>query len=257
MAPLSRIWGRRVETLTARAAPASPSGISKKDFARHLPPDAVILEAGAHRGADTEVFADMWPEGHIHAFEPVAAVYEHLKNAVRTRSNVSTYPLALGSSVETRPMWVSGGIHDYSSSLLPPREHLNAFPEVRFDDIQEVTVTTIREWSAEHAVDRLDGLWLDMQGGELAALTGAGPLLERVRTVVLEAFLVPLYEGGPLWPEVRAWLQARGFSIRREAWGNTYGDVLLTRPSRSGCVLTRSRLPGLAFELRRELLDDP
>lgn len=53
--------------------------ISKEYIAQFLPPNPIIIEAGAHIGRDTKKMARQWPNAHIHAFEPVPALFEILK----------------------------------------------------------------------------------------------------------------------------------------------------------------------------------
>jgi FkbM family methyltransferase len=205
-------------------------GITKRALKPYIPRDAVIVEAGAHRGIDTVEFARLWPEGRIYAFEPVRHVYEHLQRNTAGYHNVTTYQLALGDRDAVMRMWLSDREHDYSSSLLEPRRHLDEFPEIGFEETASVPVTTLASWAEREGVDRIDGMWLDMQGYELAALKAAGPVLETTRAIILEVSATELYAGVPLWPEVKAWLEAEGFLIEQERWYRQgFADVLAAR----------------------------
>ena len=127
-------------------------------------------------------------------------------------------------------MWLSGGQHDYSSSLLEPKEHLDEFPQIRFEEEIRVPVTTLASWATREGIDRIDAMWLDMQGYELAALKAAGPILETTRAIIMEVSLTELYAGIPLWRDVRAWLEGQGFRIEGEHWyPESFGDVLAVR----------------------------
>ena len=206
-------------------------GIPKEALGQYVRKDAVIVEAGAHHGFDTVRFASLWPEGRIHAFEPVPRVYEHLRRNTAGCRNVTTYQLALGDRDGDMRMWLSDPNHDYSSSLLEPRKHLDEFPEIRFEqEPTAVSVTTLASWATRQGIDRIDGMWLDMQGYELAALKAAGAILETTRAIILEVSLTELYAGIPLWEEVRAWLEGQGFRIEQEHWyPESFGDVLAVR----------------------------
>jgi FkbM family methyltransferase len=197
-------------------------------FRRYLPEDAVIVEAGACTGTETQVLARDWPHGRIHAFEPVPEMYKQLESNTAGLANVSIYPHALGDRDGEAVMWIGGP----SSSLLEPKGHLNAYPGVSFDDDPaRVEATTLASWAARHGIDRVDGIWLDLQGSELVALRAAGGVLETTRAIVLEASKVELYAGGPRWAEVRAWLREHGFRVRGWRWDATgnHGDVLVVR----------------------------
>jgi hypothetical protein len=52
--------------------------ISKEYIARFLPPNPIIVEAGAHSGKDTLSMCMLWPSGTIYAFEPIPAIFEQL-----------------------------------------------------------------------------------------------------------------------------------------------------------------------------------
>lgn len=209
---------------------SSPS-LKRHALKRLLPDDAVIVEAGAHSGGDTVALARLFAEGQIHAFEPIPALYEQLRRGTSGCPNVTTYPLAIGEAEAVRPMWIGGGAEDGSSSLLSPKAHLDVFPEITFDRTLSVNVTTLSAWATREGVRGIDGMWLDMQGQELAALKGAGDLLATTRAVILEISAVELYEGAPLWPEVREWLGSAGFEIAAENWHVTEasGDALAVR----------------------------
>src|SRR4051812_16786630 len=94
-------------------------------IAAELPDDPVVVEAGAHIGRDTVRLAHAWPLGHVHAFEPVPAVYAQLRRNVSHLRNVTTYPLAAAEAAGTAVLHVSGGASDGSSSLLAPAAHLD------------------------------------------------------------------------------------------------------------------------------------
>jgi FkbM family methyltransferase len=210
-------------------------GIPKPALKQYIPEDAVIVEAGAHHGIDTMRFAQLWPAGRIYAFEPVPHLYEHLQRNTGPYPNVRTYQLALGDRDAAMRMWLSDRKHDYSSSLLEPREHLHEFPEIRFEETTSVQVTTLATWAAHEGIDRIDGMWLDMQGYELAMLKAAGRILETTRAIILEVSATELYAGLPLWPEVQAWLESQGFRIEQQHWYRpSFGDVLAVRADRRG-----------------------
>ena len=181
-----------------------------------LPEAPVVVDAGAHVGSDTIAMSRLWPRGTIHAFEPVPALFQKLTANTAGLPNVHRYPLALGPGVGTAEMFVSGGGSDASSSLLPPKEHLQINPHVSFGERITVQTSTLDAWARENGAPNLDFLWLDMQGAELAMLKAAPRSLSSVRLIHLEVSRVEVYEGNPLYPEVRAWLEAQGFRLEAE-----------------------------------------
>ena len=43
-----------------------------------LPNNPIVVEAGAFNGADTKEISQFWPQGTIHAFEPVPEIFTKL-----------------------------------------------------------------------------------------------------------------------------------------------------------------------------------
>lgn len=215
-----------------------PGTVPIRYFRRFLPPDPIIVEAGAHNGSDTVRLARAWPSGHVHAFEPVPVLFETLSARVVSLSNVSCHAVALGATVGTADIFVSSGASDGSSSLLRPTGHLAEHPNVAFNVTVSIPVTTLDRWADEHGVSQVDFLWLDLQGGELAALRGAPRILAAVRTIYTEVSLKPMYQGAPLYPEFRAWMEGMGFSVVREElpWTDM-GNVVFARVGQPGARL--------------------
>ena len=197
-----------------------------------LTPNAVFVEAGAHMGIDTVALAAYWPEGVVHAFEPVPALFEQLSRRASGTSNVRTYSLAIGAVPGRSMLHVSSGASDGSSSLFTPKRIRNVHPDVLFTEQVEIETVSLASWQASHGIGRVDALWLDLQGAELDALRGAGPLLDGVRVIHSEVNLEEAYEGAVLYGELRAWLAEQGFRVEVEAipWADG-GNVLFVKES--------------------------
>jgi FkbM family methyltransferase len=195
----------------------------------HLPANPVVIEAGAHHGEDTTILATY--ASHVYAFEPIPELHEVTERVTRHCTNVTLERLALGGEEAMGWMHVSTGVNDASSSLMEPAEHETYYPHIGFKpEPIPIIVTTIEAWARDNHVDHIDGMWLDMQGGELQALKAAGTILQQVRAIMLEISTVELYRGCPLWPEVRLWLANEGFSVAIEDLYSAHaGDALVVR----------------------------
>jgi FkbM family methyltransferase len=187
----------------------------RETIARFLPEDPVIVEAGAAGGEDTALSARFWPRSRIFGFEPVPQSYRRLIDATADLPNVTAIPEGLFDRAGEMPMHLSNNGFG-SSSVLKPTGHLAFHPEVQFDQTITIRVTTLDAWAARERVGRIDFLWLDMQGAELAALKHGQRVLEHVCAIHTEVSLRPTYENAPLYPELRAWLGARGFIVAKK-----------------------------------------
>src|SRR6266853_3671287 len=229
--------GLTVENLIARVIHKCKSYLVKPPgviplayIAQFLPPNPVVVEAGAHLGLDTLAMSRRWPDGHIHAFEPVPELFEQLSARVARHRNVTCYPVALGAAVGTANMYVSGGASNASSSLSRPKGHLTDHPDVTFPREIAVQTTTLDAWANASHVSHVDLLWLDMQGHELAAIKAAPGILQTVRAICTEVYLKESYTGVLLYAEAREYLQYRRFRVQREElpWPDA-GNVLCVR----------------------------
>lgn len=204
--------------------------ICKKYIASQLPTDPIVLEAGARFGKDTRRMSRLWPQGHIHTFEPVPALFKQLSDATQKLSNVSCYSSALADKVGRLPLHVSGGQSDACSSLLPPLSCLEERPLITFEQTITVPVTTIDTWTTENSIKKIDFMWLDLQGAELLALQGAQNILKTVTVILIEINVTERYKNAPLYDEIKTWLTARGFKLDQESLHHaTWGDALFIR----------------------------
>lgn len=204
--------------------------VSKSVMRKYLPKAPTILEAGAHVGVDTLAMSKVWPQGRVYAFEPVPEIYHKLVANLQQRKNVTCHPFALSGATGTARMFVSSGGSDGSSSLLPPKEHLRDHPDVTFERQITVNCVTLDEWAQQEGVEQIDLLWLDLQGHELNVMRSGTHILERVSAIYTEVNLKETYTGAALYPELRAWLEERGFKVEKEAipWEDG-GNVLFVR----------------------------
>ncbi|MCC5841384.1 MAG: FkbM family methyltransferase [Opitutales bacterium] len=208
--------------------------IPLQQIERFLPPDPVVLEAGAHNGNNTAEIALFWPEALIHAFEPVPSIQAKLAEKTQPFGNrIKIYPVGLGSEEGTLKMNLSGGedADTQSSSFLRPLEaaQKKEFSFLRFERSISVPVTTIDSWALHQGVEKIDLLWLDLQGYELNALRAGERMLKKATALHLEVSLVQLYEGAPLYSDIVDWLLKRGFRPKIEAIFRVGGNVLFVR----------------------------
>lgn len=184
---------------------------------RYLPSNPVVVEAGAYDGSESQVLARIWPNGHIHSFEPIEQLYEKVVENTKNIANITTYKLALGQECGKQPIFLALNPEDpskicMSSSLYPPKDHLLYYGPI-FKGEETIDVITLDAWAKENKIEKVDLLWFDIQGYELSAFKGASQLLSTVSVIMTELEFSELYEGQPLYKEVKAWLETQGFVL--------------------------------------------
>jgi len=119
-----------------------------------------------------------------------------------------------------------------SSSLLWPKEHIQEYPVIGFDEIIQVPAITLDTLIAEQniVIDEYNFVNMDIQGAELLALNGMTKTLLHIEGVYTEVNFIEMYEGCGLVGEVDTYLADYGFQ-RRITYntGRGWGDALYVR----------------------------
>lgn len=162
----------------------------------------VAIDIGAHVGFWSMHLARRF--GVLHAFEPVAEHRECWERNV-VAENAVLYPCALGETIGRVSMVVphgsSGGTHVAAGDQV----QLQRLDSFEFADV--------------------DFIKIDCEGYELQVLKGAADTLARWRpTVIVEQKPHKIIDFGYTRPEAVEFLQAMGYTIRREI----SGDYILT-----------------------------
>lgn len=118
--------------------------------------------------------------------------------AVRGEARTSCHQLAISDSEAS--IALNANASPATNSLLPVDGRAAQFwGGGVLESVCEVPIhtTTIDEFCRSRDLDRIDILKLDVQGGEFAALKGAGRMLaeQRISLIYMELILVPTYDG--------------------------------------------------------------
>jgi FkbM family methyltransferase len=195
-----------------------------------------ILQVGASYGQEFQQFVDRGVECGV-LVEPLPAPYEHLAGLCRQRAGfVAFNALCTDVAGETHRFHVAsnGGM---SSSILAPKNHLQVFEQVRFDQTVELTSTTVDhivaflEQNGQGGVTQgLDTLYLDVQGAEFKVLLGAGRTLRRIDYIYTELIRSELYEGMMPLASYCSLLDAQGFVLNKLDYNaRHHADALFVR----------------------------
>lgn len=174
-----------------------------------------IIDVGANVGNTVETYFYAFPSATIHAFEPDPETYSVLEQRFDTHPRVHCWCSAVSSQSHRESFFVNEDAG--TNSLLPRpsggRRYYNKRGVLRKEI--EVTTTTLDEFCGDHGVASLDILKLDIQGGELLALQGAEGLLasQAVQVLYSEVQFTPLYEQAPLFHDICAFLEPKGYSL--------------------------------------------
>jgi FkbM family methyltransferase len=174
--------------------------------------DGVVLDIGAHAGQFAKLFARLAPGGRVYAVEPGSYARSILRVAIWAwrLGNVAIVPVALGAEKRLEQLNIpvkASGAMGFGLS------HFGA-AEARWPRVASelVAQTTIDDLVAALALDRLDFIKADIEGGELRMLEGARHSIERFRPCLLiELTDTHLARAGDTLADAFAFLAARGY----------------------------------------------
>ncbi len=197
---------------------------------KFLPTNPVIIDCGAHIGIDSIRLSDI-PGSKVYSFEPVQYLYDKLLQNTEGHPNVSCFKLALSNYDGQADFYLSSGDSDASSSLLKPKEHITDHPTVKFEEVTKVDCLTLDSWAEINKVNKVDMLWLDMQGFEQSMLEASQKILSFVSVIHSEVSVKETYEGVKNYKEYKKYLESKGFKVVHEAIPENYdmGNVLFAR----------------------------
>ena len=158
----------------------------------HVPNDGVVIDAGAHAGQFTKLFAALAPAGQVYAFEPGAYALSILARMVRWRRlrHVTVVPLALsdaeGAARLAVPIKSSGSLGFGLAHLRTGGEHPSGGGRGgRAVNQETVRATTLDAFVRESGLERLDFVKADVEGWEVRLLRGGRESLARHRPALM------------------------------------------------------------------------
>jgi len=199
-------------------------------FSRYVSASDVktIIEVGARDCSETLAFTQEYPHAHIYTFECNPQTLPACHAAVDGHPRVTLIPKAIAETRGTYSFFQFNGDHSNpgASSLLKfSDKYANYSPE---DQIEvQVPATTLKDIVAEHGITSIDALWLDVQGGELAAIRSLGDHIYDVRLVYTEVEFSEMYADQPLFWHVWRYLRRRGFLLHSfPSKSGYFGDAI-------------------------------
>jgi FkbM family methyltransferase len=187
----------------------------------------VILDVGSRDLIESIQLSTAFPNARVIAFEPNPEQYNACKAAADANPNVEFYPFACGEIEDTIDFYIVYGNCGASSALEPihiPGDwswKKTTVPVKRLDNVLK-----------ELGIEKVDVIWMDVQGYELKALKGVGDYIAGVRAMHTEAAEKPYYVGHTDKSELVTWLEQQGFTVIWEPTvGHLYdeGDLLCLR----------------------------
>lgn len=141
----------------------------------------IVFDVGANEGQWVKDMLAICPSARIHAFEPQKTLAAQI---AATHPSVTVNNMALGDAAGTLELF------DYADQ--PGSQHASLLVGVidgihrGYTKSEKVSIGTLDDYCAQHHVDYIDLLKIDVEGFELKVLQGAKRLLEENRVDVIQ-----------------------------------------------------------------------
>ena len=178
---------------------------SDDDQARLVAGAQVVFDVGANVGESAKTYRRLYPHADIWSFEPFPNTYEHL---CRSLVDEKFHPVALALSDQISKAELNIGAVSITNSLLRRETDTGEAIEIQTD--------TLDHFCSERGISNIDILKVDVEGAEDRVFRGAKDMLSRraIRSVFVEVYFRPVYDGMPMFWDLNAQLSNFGFGLR-------------------------------------------
>lgn len=172
----------------------------------------VIFDVGANIGFVTFQFRKRFKTSKIFCFEPNPDVFLKLNNAYASDNEITKENIGIGYEAGTLNFYKNN--NSGTSSFLKPNEFHNKNMARRYTEMN-IPITSIAEYTSQHAIDKIDILKLDIEGFEIEALKGAESLLvlSKIKVIYLEVSFSEMYEGQPLIGDIIEYMSKYNYTL--------------------------------------------
>jgi FkbM family methyltransferase len=181
----------------------------------------VFFEVGSSNSGWSFQMADLFPAARFHLFEPLIDhkkfYRENTALILQERPDFRVHKVAVGDLDGTIKMGVDATGYSASTLVMETND--------TFTELIEVPIRRLDSLVFEQDLPRPEVLKIDVQGGELGVLIGAGSILDNVQLIQTEVWLMRRYGNQtPLFHEIIDYLSTKGFLLIGFG-GCYYGDL--------------------------------
>jgi FkbM family methyltransferase len=172
----------------------------------------VVVDIGANEGSFTNGLLALVPDARVIAVEPAPEPLARLRARFADKPNVTVVGKAIAAEVGVAALHLTG--HDHNSSLHVPREEMQTlYADPGWGVVRDIEVETASLDALVGPDETVSVIKLDVQGGELDVIQGAGATLERTQSVLMEVTFVSHYEGDADFQRLNQEMLDRGFAL--------------------------------------------
>ena len=173
-----------------------------------------VIDIGANVGEFTAIFAELFPDARVYAFEPLPDCYEELKKVAKQyQGRVKAFNIALGTQVGSfefnRSSWAPASSFRKMSKL-----HKNSYPHSAESETVTVDIKTLDKVFENIDLKKNTLIKMDVQGFEDEVIKGGLEVIKKAKVLVIECSLQTTYEAEPMFDGIYKLLHPMGFEYR-------------------------------------------
>jgi FkbM family methyltransferase len=178
-----------------------------------------VFDVGSRDGAESVTFAEKFTEASVYAFECNPKTIPYLRERASKYTRIAAIEKAVTNydgvtkfyptNMQTVTSWADG--NPGASSLFKANGNYPA--EKYMQDEIEVPCTRLDTFCKEKSIDKIDILWIDLQGAEMLAFESLGDLIHKVKFINTEVTFKEMYTGQCLFEDVNSFLTSKGFKL--------------------------------------------
>ena len=185
----------------------------------------IIFDIGSCHALESVEFAKRFNTAQVFTFEANPVSYEVCLENIKDYSSITVineavndydglckfYPMDKDRTITT---WEDG--NQGASSLYKANgayDHIEKYIQYEI----EIPCTRLDTFCRKNNINKIDIIWMDLQGAELKALQSLGFLLETVQIIHTELEVNPMYEGQCVFNDVHKFLLDNQFDLD---WGD-------------------------------------
>jgi FkbM family methyltransferase len=185
-----------------------------------------IFDIGSLNGIESVKFTEKIKNCVVHTFEPNLESYKNVILSTEGIDNIYVHNLGVSNFNGKSDFYIT---YDNmgASSLLEPSILQKTGSNV---SKTEVDVIKLDDWCQKNKINKIDLLWMDVQGSELNIFKGMGNLLNSVKGIYVEYSMIPYYKNGSNKEDVIDYLSKYNFKMIFQKNHDSYeGDFIFIK----------------------------
>ena len=185
-----------------------PKYIIKKLIGKH----SIIIEIGANDGADSLKLINIVKPKKLYCFEPHPKAIQKFKERMKGIKNCELFDYAISNKNGKIDFHLAEGNWnnspmDWGSSILKPKNITKDFPFISYENKIKVKTITLDKWVEKHNIEKIDFMWVDIEGAEREFIQGGLETLnKKVKYLYIEVCDKEYFEGEPTEEEIKQML---------------------------------------------------